>query len=64
MEVGNTSRDFVSDAEESLTIKDSATVPYLVVALNSATGVDFNIPVTLFGSSVVAETVIIEEIIF
>ena len=64
MDIGNISRDFIS-TEESLTVKDSATVPYLVVALNSAvTGVDFNIPVTLFGSSVVAETVIIEEIVF
>ena len=63
MDVGNISRDFIS-TEESLTVKDSATVPYLVVVLNSvATGVDLNIPVTLFGSSVVAEIVIIEEIV-
>ena len=61
--MGNISRDFVSNTEESLTVKDSATVPYLVVALNSATGVDFNISVTLFVSLVVAETVIIEEIV-
>jgi hypothetical protein len=62
-EVDNTSgtvrRDFVS-TEETLTVKDSAIVPYLVVALNSATDVDFIILVILSGSPVVAGSMIIE----